>query len=53
MTHALILELRHKQNQSSEFVTRSNTNLAVQPQKMFSGLKFWVYVIKELYYIIM
>ena len=28
---------------SSGFQTRSGTNLAVQPQKMARGLKFWIW----------
>ena len=28
-----------------------NTNLAVQPQKMDRGLKFWTYEVEGLYYI--
>ena len=35
---------------SSEFPTRSETNQAVQPQKMAKGLKFRFYVVEGLYY---
>ena len=35
---------------SSGFPTRSDTNRAVQPQKMASGLKFRIYEIEGLYY---
>ena len=30
--------------------TRSDTNQAVQSQKMVSGWKFWIYKVEELYY---
>ena len=32
------------------FPTRSDTNGAVQPQKMARGLKFGIYVVEGLYY---
>ena len=32
------------------FPTRSDTNRAVQPQKMAGGLKFWMYEVEGLYY---
>ena len=38
------------ENQSSGFPTRSDTNRAVQPQKMASGLKFRIKVVEGLYY---
>ena len=40
-----------KENLSSGFPIRSDTNQAVQFQKMVRGLKFWIYVIEELYYL--
>ena len=33
------------------FPTRSNTNRAVQPQKMARGLKFRIYEVEGLYYL--
>ena len=33
------------------FPTRSNTNQAVQPQKMARGLKFWILGAKGLFYL--
>ena len=38
------------ENQSSGFPTRSDTNWAVQPQKMARGWKFWIYVEEGLHY---
>ena len=32
------------------FPTRSDTNQAVQAQKMARGWKFWIYKVEELYY---
>ena len=32
------------------FPTRSDTNQPVQSQKQARGLKFWLYVVEELYY---
>ena len=32
------------------FPTRSDTNRAVQPHKMARGLKFWIWLVDELYY---
>ena len=37
-------------NRSSGFPTRSDTNQAVQPQKMARGLKFWIYKVDVLYF---
>ena len=37
-------------NRSSGLPTRSDTNRAVQPQKMARGLKFWLNVVEGLYY---
>ena len=37
------------ENRSSGFPTRSDTNRAVQPQKMARGLKFCIYEVEELY----
>ena len=37
-------------NRSSGFPTRSDTNQAVQPQKIARGLKFWILVVEELHY---
>ena len=39
------------ENRSSGFPTRPDTNRAVQPHKMVSGLKFWVKQVEELYYL--
>ena len=36
---------------SSEFPTRSDTNQAVQPQKMAGGLKFRIWEVGGLYYL--
>ena len=36
---------------SSDFLTRSDTNLAVEPQKMARGLKCWIQEEAELYYL--
>ena len=41
----------HQKNLSSGFPTRSNTNRAVQPQKMTRGLKFWICEVEALYYL--
>ena len=38
-------------NRSSGFPTRSDTNRAVQPQKIAGGLKFRIYVEEGLYYL--
>ena len=35
---------------SSGFPTRSDTNRAVQPQKMARGMKFRIFVVEGLYY---
>ena len=37
-------------NRSSGFPTRSDTNWAVQPQKMARGLKFRITVVEGLYF---
>ena len=39
-----------RENRSSGFPTRSDTNQPVQSQKQARGLKFWLYVEDELYY---
>ena len=39
------------ENLSSWFSTRSDTNRAVQPQKMARGLKFWIQEVEEQYYL--
>ena len=39
------------ENLSLRFLTRSDTNRAVQLQKMARGLKFQIYCLKELYYL--
>ena len=36
---------------SSGFLTRSDTNQAVQPQRMARGLKFQIYVVEGLYFL--
>ena len=36
---------------SPGFWTRSDTNQAVQPQKMARGLKFWIEKVEGLYYV--
>ena len=33
------------------FLTKSGTNLAVQPQKIVIGFKFWIKEVEELYYL--
>ena len=39
------------ENGSSWFPTRSDTNQAVQPQKIARGLKFHIYEAEGLYYL--
>ena len=39
-----------QENLSFGFPTRSDTNWAVQPQKMTRGLKFWIKEEEGLYY---
>ena len=39
-----------RENRSSGFPTRSDTNRAVQAQKMVMGRKFLIYKVKELHY---
>ena len=39
-----------RENRYSGFPTRSDTNQAVQPQKMARGLKFRIYKVDGLYY---
>ena len=39
-----------RENLSSLFPTRSDTNQAVRPHKMARGLKFRIYNVEELYY---
>ena len=39
-----------RENQSSGFPTRSDTNRLVQSQKQARGLKFWLEVEEELYF---
>ena len=34
------------------FLTRSDINRAVQPQKMARGLKFWIQELEGLYYVV-
>ena len=38
-------------NLSSRFPTRSDTNQAVQPQKMVRDMKFWIQKVEALYYL--
>ena len=40
-----------QENRSSGFPTRSDTNRAVQPQKMARGLKFRIKKVEGLYYL--
>ena len=40
-----------RENRSSGFPTRSDTNRAVQAQKMARGLKFRIYEVDEFYYL--
>ena len=40
-----------EENGPSEFPTRSDTNRAVQPQKMARNLKFRIYEVEGLYYL--
>ena len=46
-----IIRVALQQNQFSGFTTRSNTNQAVQPQKMARGLKLRIYEVEGLYYL--
>ena len=39
---SLSFTMRRRENLSSGFPTRSDTNWSVQPQKMATGLKFWI-----------
>ena len=45
-----IFEPRCEKNRSSEFLTRSDTNRAVLPQKIARGLKFRIKVVEGLFY---
>ena len=40
-----------QENLSSGFPTRSDTNSAVQTQRMARGLKFWIYVVEGFYHL--
>ena len=40
-----------QENLSSGFPTRSDTNMAVLPQKMARGLKFWIQKREGLYHL--
>ena len=40
-----------RENLPSGFSTRSDTNWAMQPQKMARGLKFWIKEVEGLYYL--
>ena len=42
---------RITRNLSLGFLTRSETNPAVQSQKMVRGLKFWIYEVEGLHYL--
>ena len=44
-------EPRSVKNRSSRFLTRSDTNWAVQPHKMARGLKFQIQELEGLYYL--
>ena len=48
---ANILGAALQENLSSRFPARSNTNRAVQPQKMARGMKFQIYEVEALYYL--
>ena len=39
-----------RENRSSGFLTRSDTNQSVQSQKKARSLEFWIYVEEEIYY---
>ena len=39
-----------RENRSSGFLTRCNTNQPVQSQEQARGMKFWLLVEEELYY---
>ena len=39
------------ENRSSGFLTRSDTNRAIQPQKIARGLKFCIYKVEGSYYL--
>ena len=43
--------MSHIKNLSSGFLTRSDTNRAVPPQKMVRGLIFTIYKVEELFYL--
>ena len=45
-----VLAVTHE-NLSLGFPSRSDTNRAVQPQKMARGLKFWILEVERLYYL--
>ena len=46
----LSISASSRENRSSGFPTRSDTNRAVQPHKMDRGLKFWIKKVEGLYY---
>ena len=48
--HTLLYEPRCEKNRYSGFPTRSDTNRAVQSQKMAGGLKFRIKEVEGLYY---
>ena len=39
-----------RENRSSGFPIRSDTNPSVQPQKMARSFEFWIYMEEEFYY---
>ena len=45
-----IYEPEHEKKLSSGFLTRSDTNQTVQPQKMSRPLKFWIKEVEVLFY---
>ena len=47
----LFNEMNVSRNLSLEFLTRSNTNQAAQPQKMVKGLKFRMHEVEGLYFL--
>ena len=40
-----------RKHENLGFLTRSNTNRALQPLKIARGLVFWIYEVEGLYYI--
>ena len=47
----VLFELHHEKTMSSGFLTSSDTNKAIQPQRMVRGLKFWILEVEGLCYL--